>query len=206
MGTAAQGEDISIEDINAFKSDIKDYLIHYEGLANAQKSFSEKLNSVDVRKEALILLLRKFVEERITALSPDNIKEADNSLSLTQLINKYYTKDIIQKEVDLIIEESESIHNTLKDNRLRYPDYTINQAKFIRDEIYSLGKEYIATYRSYQESVKAVLIKSSNIGDIDKINAMIKSLEKNLSKVESSFNDAINIQNINTNFYKLVEY
>jgi cyclopropane fatty-acyl-phospholipid synthase-like methyltransferase len=159
-----------------------------------------------VRKEALKLLLSKYTLERIATLSPNTISTADTS-SLTQIITKHYTKDDVQQQVDMIISKSPKQYEMLlNDNRLQYPDYAISQAKFIRDEIEALGKEYIATYKSYQNSIEKVLKKSEKIGDTKKIEDKIASLKKKLTAVERAFNESVNIENVNRTFQKLIEY
>lgn len=206
MGTAVRGDDVSLDDIAEFKAALRDYMEHYEGLARAQIDFSQNLGSVDVRKEALKLLLSKYTLERIATLNPTTVSTADTA-SLTKIITKYYTKDDVQQQVDLIISQSpKQYESLLADSRLQYPDYAISQAKFIRDEIEALGKEYIATYKSYQKAIEKVLKKSEKIGDRSKIEAKVLSLKKKLAAVESAFNDSVNLENVNKNFQKLIEY
>ena len=94
IGTATRGNDIDIKDVMAFKTDLKVYLEHYEGLAKIQDDFSKNINSIDVRKSALITLLSAYTKERISTLTPGVITKNDNSLSTTKIINKFYIKRV----------------------------------------------------------------------------------------------------------------
>ena len=207
IGTATRGKDVTVNDIVEFKTALKDYLEHYEGLAKAQTDFSQKLNSVDVRKEALILLLRQYTTERTLTLMPNITKSQLNSLTITEITTKYYSKEDVQKEVDLIINKNPTNFDLLlRDNKLVYPEYGISQAKFIRDEIDALGKEYIAAYESYQTSITEVLGKSKKIGKSDLVDVKIETLNNKLKEVENSFVDALNVENLNKKFKALPNY
>ncbi len=207
MGNALQGNDVSIEDVVEVKKSFKVYLDHYEGLAKAQSDFEQNLGNLDIRKEGLVLLLTQYTYERANTLNPNNIVEEDKRLSLTKIINKYYSKDMIQQQVDIIISNNSSNQNKgLTNNKLAYPTYALNQAKFIRDEIESLSKEYISIYTSYQSSLKNVLEKSKNIGDSTRINSKIRDLEIKLAEVKVSFEDNLNIDRLNTTFTTLSQY
>ncbi len=208
MGNALQGDDISIQDVVEVKKSLKVYSDHYEGLAKAQSDFEQNLGNLDIRKEGMVLLLTQYTYERVHTLSPSMIAEDDKNLSLTKIINKYYNKELIEQRVDFIIgnNTSSNYNNSLTNNNLAYPTYALNQAKFIRDEIESLSKEYISIYASYQLSLKNVLEKSKNIGDATRINEKIKELETKLSEVKVSFEDNLNIDRLNTTFTTLMQY
>jgi len=207
MGTATRGKDVTVNDIVEFKTSLMDYLEHYEGLAAAQNDFSQKLNSVDVRKEALILLLGQYSKERITTLNPGLTKKELDTLSITKVITKYYSKDDVQILVDQIINnEGDNYAKLLKDKKLSYPEYGVSQAKFIKDEIDALGKEYLATYRSYQESISLVLAKSEKIGNPTMIQNKITTLDENLNEVQQAFVEALNIESVNKQFELLTNY
>ncbi len=207
IGNALKGKDTSIDDVVALKKSLQVYIEHYDGLAKSQIEFEQNLGNLDVRKEGLVLLLTQYTTERIHTLSPNIISQTDKKLSLTKLINKYYTKSDIQQRVDKITSSKPYDYNQhLADKRLSHPYYALNQAKFIRDEIESLCKEYISIFSSYQSSLKKVLIKSKNIGDANKIDAKITELENKLLNVQTTFDDNLNIDKLNTTFKTLMNY
>jgi len=207
VSNALTGKETSIDDVVALKKSLQVYLEHYEGLAKAQTEFEQNLGSLDIRKEGLVLLLTQYTTERLNTLSPNVISQEDKQLSLTKLINKYYTKNIIQHKVDEIINSQPyNYRHHLANKKLSHPYYALNQAKFIRDEIESLCKEYISIFSSYQSSLKKVLIKSKNIGDTTKIDAKINELESKLLGVQTTFDDNLNIDKLNTTFKTLMNY
>ena len=207
MGNALKGDDVSIDDVVALKNSLKVYLEHYEGLAKSQTEFEQNLNNLDIRKEGLVLLLTQYTTERSNTLNPNGILEQDKKLTLTKVINKYYTKNIVQKCVDKIINAKPlDYNNHLTNKNLMFPNYALNQAKFIRDEIESLSKEYISIFTTYQSSLKKVLEKSKQIGDKNKIDTKISELEAKLLAVQVAFDDNLNIYSLNSKFKALMEY
>ncbi|WPP48931.1 hypothetical protein [Catalinimonas niigatensis] len=207
LGAATRGKDVSVDDVVAFKTDLKLYIEHYEGLAKAQVNFSQKINSVEVRTEALMLLLKQYTTERATTLYPKLSKSELAGRTITQILTDHYSRDNVQKEVDLIISKNpDDFNKLLSDARLVYPEYGLSQAKFIRDEIEYLGNEYIAAYESYQLSINAVLEKSKKIGDPVEIDKKIKELDGKLDFLEASFTNALNLDKLNNKFLALSSY
>ena len=207
MGNALKGNDVSIDDVIDLKKSLNVYLVHYEGLAKAQTEFEQNLGNLDIRKEGLVLLLTQYTTERSNTLNPNAISEQDKKLTLTNVINKHYTKGIVQQSVDKIISAKHlDYNNHLTNKNLMYPTYAINQAKFIRDEVESLSKEYISIFSTYQSALKQVLEKSKAIGDKNKIDNKISELEIKLLAVQVAFDDNLNIYNLNSKFKALMEY
>ncbi|OAD46226.1 hypothetical protein [Polaribacter atrinae] len=207
MGNALKGNDVSIDDVIDLKKSLNVYLVHYEGLAKAQTEFEQNLGNLDIRKEGLVLLLTQYTTERSNTLNPNAISEQDKKLTLTNVINKHYTKGIVQQSVDKIISAKPlDYNNHLTNKNLMYPTYALNQAKFIRDEVESLSKEYISIFSTYQSALKQVLEKSKEIGDKNKIDNKISELETKLLAVQVAFDDNLNIYNLNSKFNALMEY
>ncbi|AUC23392.1 hypothetical protein BTO15_15360 [Polaribacter sejongensis] len=207
MGNALKGNDVSIDDVIDLKKSLNVYLVHYEGLAKAQTEFEQNLGNLDIRKEGLVLLLTQYTTERSNTLNPNAISEQDKKLTLTNVINKHYTKGIVQQSVDKIISAKPlDYNNHLTNKNLMYPTYALNQAKFIRDEVESLSKEYISIFSTYQSALKQVLEKSKAIGDKNKIDNKISELEIKLLAVQVAFDDNLNIYNLNSKFNALMEY
>lgn len=207
INTAVNGNDISIEEVNDLKRSLKVYVDHYEGLAKAELEFHQSLTNLGIRKNGLILLLKQYSEERVETLKPGSITDADKKINMTEFINKHYRKDAVVQQVNAIIAESPDDYYTLSnDNRFFYPNYALNQAKFVRDEIQSLASEYLTIFNSYQTSLEAVLSKSKGIGDKNKIDQKIKDLEEKLGDVQSSFEESLNLTQLNDKFTTLMHY
>lgn len=209
VGTAITGKDISLTEVQDLKNSLRVYIVHYEGLAKAQSEFDQNLANLDIRKNALNLLLNQYITERINTLSPNTVNTDPDkeSLSNNELINKYYNKNAVESRVSKILNaDAKNYDRHLNDERLLYPNYTLNQAKFIRDEIESLGKEYISIYDSYQKALEKTLNNSRNIGEPQKIQKTIDVLKQNLVKVEDNFNQSLNLVQLNQQFAELVKF
>ena len=209
VGTAITGKDISLAEVQDLKNSLKVYIVHYEGLAKAQTEFDQNLANLDIRKNALNLLLNQYITERINTLSPNTVNIDPNAATVSNndLINQHFTKSAVEARVDRIINaDAKNYERHLNDDRLLYPNYTLNQAKFIRDEIESLGKEYISIYDAYQKALEKTLSNSKNIGDPQKIEKTINVLKQNLVKVEENFNQSLNLVQLNQQFSQLVRY
>ncbi|MBA82988.1 MULTISPECIES: hypothetical protein [unclassified Leeuwenhoekiella] len=207
MGNALEGKDISIDDVVELKKSLKVYLDHYEGLAKAQIEFDQNLNNLDIRKEALILLLTQYTVERANTLNPSIRIDSNTQVSLTEFINTNYTETKVQHLVDEIISANpENFNLHLTNNKLLYPNYALNQAKFIRDEIEGLAKEYSSILSNYQYNLEKVLRNSKTIGDPIKIDSKISDLKSKLEEVKKSFADNLNLFKLNTTFKTLSEY
>ena len=207
IGTSVQGDDVKVEDITALKNSLKLYIEHYEGLSRAQLEFDQNLANLDIRKNALISLLTQYTVERVNTLTPNSVAVSED-LVLTDLINEHYDRNQIERKVNSItaVGSQEELNRLLSDNRLLYPVYALNQAKFIRDEIDALGKEYISIYQSYQNALENVLNKSKAIGDAQKIDKKIQELDERLTLVEANFRESVNINRLNSKFKLLMEY
>lgn len=205
MNSALGGKDVSIDNIVALKDSLKDYVQHYEGLAQAQANFEQNLDNLDVRKESLVLLLTQFTQERVNTLSPNEISQDDiEATTLTMLINEHYSSRKVGALVDdrIAFNKRTGAENS-SDQQLVYPEYAMNQAKFIRDEIESLSKEYISIYASHQAELNKVLTSSKKIGNATKIDEKLQQLKNGLGLVKISFQDNVNIAKLNEEFTDL---
>lgn len=206
IGTAVQGKDVTLQDVTRLKEDLKVYIEHYEGLAVAQEKFDQNLSNLSIRTYALTELLNTYTIERINTLSPNTIRATD-TLGLTTLINKHYSAKEVEGKIEAVIRSNPTAYEShLVNHRLFYPDYALNQAKFIKDEVESLREQYILTFRAYQQSLEEVLNKSRKIGEEKDINKIIGDLNHRLAIVEKNFNESVNVEGVNLKFKQLSTY
>jgi hypothetical protein len=204
LNTSIRGNDIKTEEINEFYSKIQVYIDHYEGLYEAQSELSERVSSINVRIDALTIILENYTEERILTLYTKKIANEVEENSLNANINTYLDAYRVEYEIRDIYQESDSnIIKLLNDNRLTYPHYAQNQAKFIRDEIEALSNEYYTALRSYNEKTISVLENSKNFGVSSSINKQIEKLEKQFSRAVKSYYDAVNLPKLKNDFNSL---
>ena len=94
--------------------------------------------------------------------------------------------------------------SALKEERIAYPFYAINQAQFIQQELESIAKEYTSTYTRYHENIKAVLVKSKALSKSPaKIDAKTTQLEVKLQTLISTFEKNVKINEVNKNLQRI---
>lgn len=202
VGVAIRGEEITVDELTKFKTDLQVYLDHYEGLMLAQRDFSKQLNSINVRKDAVRSLLLTYTKDQIISFNPEATL-TDKDSSLNRIITDYYTKRLVQKKLNAIeLANKKQGESSMLDPRLKFPDYALIQASFIKEEIETLSEEYLDAYRLYQKALATVLSKSakSRIGDPERIKDEILKLNSLTTSVCAKHTDAVNIKNLNTQF------
>ncbi len=203
---ALGGKDVDVDEVAKFQQSMQAYVDHYNGLAAAGTDFHQSLVNLTVRKEGLEEILRQFVEERVQVSQlggqVDFARLRDQSI--TQLVNRHYTR----ADMDAYLETMEASakgndFNLLVEPKLAYPDYAVSQAKFIRDETLSLGREYVTIFRTYQRSIKATLETSKAIGKARLIESKMDALDKQLEVAIAAFDESVNAGRLDDTFKKL---
>lgn len=208
VGSAVRGKDISVDDITELQKSMERYVAHYERLAVAQYDFEQNLSAVNIRRQTIELLLRNFTKERIKTIDPSFAQKPKNDdLELNTIITRYYLQDDVQAELDLLVSEYDNDYGALLlDERTTYPSYGIAQARLIKDEVETIGKEYIKVYNDYQSSLSKALLQSADIGKVGNIEKKINFLDGQLLKVTSALNSAIKIERLAKEFEPLNKF
>jgi tetratricopeptide (TPR) repeat protein len=208
--TSLQGDDIPIQDITDMKRKLSAYVEYYQGLGSALEDFENKVDGIDVRTEALKLLLRNFVIDRVKTLRPE-LNPTDLEIQLNELLIDHYNYRIIGNQInDVIIsdftDDSGNIYYSLaiNDQRLRFPDFAVGQSRFITDEIEAITSEYEAAINIYQKSIEDVLEKSKVIGNDTKIDRKIQDLRQSQIDVIQAIKRNINLPKIKQSYQALV--
>ncbi len=204
--TALETDDVSIDELQIFREKLKQYVVHYQSLSHANTQFEHKLTNIKIRIEALQQLMKNFVNERINTLY--NQKSSADDLTLTQLIQKQYDiRDIEQHVEKLNVAYTQNgelqYEEILADARLNYPSYALTQTRFVYDELDALTKEYILALKEYQTNLETVLNKAKAFGEASKIDQKIEVLREQLVSVEKALVDAVNLEDVKTQFQAL---
>ncbi|MEM6700250.1 MAG: hypothetical protein AAF806_07165 [Bacteroidota bacterium] len=210
VSTSLQGDEIKVEDITDLKRKLSAYVEYYQGLESALSAFETKVNAIDVRTEALKLLLRNFVIDRVKTLHPD--MDANNlEIQLNKLLIDHYNYRLVSTDVNKIItsdytDDSGNIYYSLaiNDQRLRFPDFAVGQSRFITDEIEAITSEYEAALNIYQKSIEDVLQKSKSIGNDAKIDRKVQQLQEAKVQVVQAIKRNINLPKIKKSYQALV--
>jgi hypothetical protein len=209
--SANDKNDISVEDIAQLKRDLRKYLEHYEGLEQANQNFTSNLNTLNVRMDALKLILRNFATERLRPLTPS--VNLDTFRNLTVLVNQFAEKSEVQAKVDAILEECKAngvmnYEKALSDRRLYYPEQAVNQAQVIHDELVNLQKSFLSNLNSYQRNIESVLgnSKANKLGDAAKIDRKAAALQKQLGDVSEALRNGINLEDLREKLQRITAF
>ena len=200
---------VEVDDLIQVKNDMKKYIEHYEGLEQANLSFTANLNNMNVRLDALKLILKNYTLERLRPINPSvNI---DTFRNLTHLVNRHCNKEDAEMKVDRIMEECKNTNGTfnyekaLSDKRLYYPEYAVNQSQVIYDELESISRGYLSNLYTYQNNLEKVLnnSKSNKLGDVGKIDMKIKALNGLLSNVTEAIKNSVNLEDLQNKLHRI---
>ena len=199
---------VELEDVIGFKKDVQKYVEHYQGLEQANQNFTANLNTINIRVDALKLILKNYTTERLRQIDPS--VKLDTFRNLTVLINRCANKEAIQQHIDGILDECKingmmNYQRALSDRRLYYPEYALNQAQVINDELVNLSKSFLSNLSTYQRQIEAVLTnsKSNKLGEIVKIDKKINELQKLLNNVSDATSNNINLEDLQEKLQKI---
>ncbi len=209
INLTANEKSVEVEDLIKLKNDLKRYIEHYEGLEQANATFTGNLNTLNVRLDALKSILRNYATERLRPINPS--VNLDTFRNFTQLVNRHCDKEDAQMKLDRIMEESKNANGTfnyekaLSDKRLYYPEYAINQAQVIYDELESISRGFLSNLNTYQRNIDKVLVNSKNnkLGDAGKIDMKIRSLEGLLNNVTEAVKNSVNLDDLQNKLQRI---
>ncbi len=210
VNLSMQGEEISVVEVAELKNKLSDYVAYYQGLEKALRQFESKVSSINVRTEALKLLLKNYVQDRVKTIYP-SMESAKMELPLNQILMDAYNYPSVQKEIRRILADDytdakKNVFYSLavNDQRLRFPDFAVGQARFIADEIETIVSEYEAALTIYQKTIEEVLNRSRVIGNDDKINQKIADLKVSKGNVVQAIKRNVNLARIKKSYQALV--
>ena len=209
INLTATEKKVEVEDLIQVKNDMKKYIEHYEGLEQANLSFTSNLNNLNVRLDALKLILRNYTTERLRPINPS--VNLDTFRNFTNLVNRHCNKEDAEMKVDRIMEEFKdskgvfSYEKALSDKRLYYPEFAVNQAQVIYDELESISRGFLSNLYTYQNNIEKVLgnSKSNKLGDIGKIDMKIKTLNGLLINVTEAIKNSVNLEDLQNKLHRI---
>lgn len=209
INLTASEKNVEVDDLIKLKGDLKKYIEHYEGLEQANITFTGNLNTLNVRLDALKSIIKNYTTERLRPINPS--VNLDTFRNLTHLVNRHCDKDDAEMKVDRILEECKNNNGTfnyekaLSDKRLYFPEYAINQAQVIYDELESISRGFISNLYTYQRNIDKVLVNSKNnkLGDAGKIDMKIKSLEGLLNNVTDAVKNSVNLEDLQNKLQRI---
>ena len=212
VNLTASEKNVEVEDLIKMKNDMKKYVEHYEGLEQANAAFTSNLNSINVRIDVLKSIVRNYTLERLRPINPS--VSIDTFRNLTSLVNRYGDKEDAQTKVDRIIEGHSdgkgkiNYEKALSDPQLYYPEYAVNQAQVIYDELESVSRTFLTNLYTYQQNIEKVMTNSKNnkLGDVGKIDLKTKNLSILLHNVSDAIKNSVNLDDLQTKLRRINGY
>ncbi|HOY06221.1 MAG TPA: hypothetical protein PLO67_12515 [Saprospiraceae bacterium] len=207
---AVNDPSIPVEGVNAFRENIIRYVQHYQGLSDATRKLQGTVMAVQERTDEMRIMLKSFTVQRVTNLFPDQVDQAAAEPSLRNVLLHIYEKDRVTDTIGKILiryqqDKQPGDISVLTDPRFVYPEYVVNEARFILDELHAITQEYLVAFTEYQHDLEAVLQQSKDIGDADKIDRKILVLQSKLKKVEDAFLNAVHVEEVEYRFKALAK-
>ncbi len=207
---AVNDPDLPIQKVDEFREEITRYVQHYQGLSDATRKFQGTVMAVQERTDEMRIMLKSFTVQRVTNLFPDQVELAADDPSLRNVLLRIYEKERVADTVDKILiryrqDKEASGISVLTDPHLVYPEYVVNEARFILDELNAITQEYLVACGEYQQNLEDVLRKSKDIGDAEKIDRRIAMLQEKLKKVEAAFLNAVHVEEVEYRFKALAK-
>jgi len=193
---------IDEKDFNKFTQELKKYVEHYEGIANATKEYESNLQQIKIRSAALELYLESFTFERVSQLYPSvDFSEEKKKYTFNELLRKYYSIDIVNQEID------KCSCDLLIASQFNYPITALNQARYIQDELNSLSNQYIRVNYSYYEEISKTLTKSKELDEkyVPKIDKKIDDLKVGLLSWLDKYETLVDVEDVKREFNKLIK-
>jgi hypothetical protein len=207
---AVNNEEVKIEDFQAYQAEMAKYVAFYEALGKAGVEFNTSINNLGIRVDVLNNLLRNFTFERIAALDPEFLGKNGAEITLQEVLRNQFDRD----GVLAILQEVEKTHpcdgqhtsgceSLLQDARLAYPDFAMNQARYIADELEIISNEYLKAFGEYQAAVEAVLAGAGSIVVAEMAAKKNQALRLKLQQLEKAFRSAVNTEDVRERFQRL---
>jgi hypothetical protein len=207
---ASSNEEVDMSEFKACQEQIGKYTAFYEALGKAGVNFNTKVNNLGIRIAVLNNLLRNFTFERLEALYPDFSQTNGTQQSINELLLSHYDREVVLTHLQQIEKNHQcasaaagACEHLLQDPRMAYPDFAINQARYVADELEAIGNEYVKVFHEYQQAIEAVLAGASGIVDPEKADKKSKSLRSKLEQLEKAFRVAMNVEDVRVRFERL---
>lgn len=185
-----------------FTQELKKYVEHYEGLANATKEYESNLQQIKIRTAALELYLEAFTLERVSQIYPKiDFREERTKYTFSELLRKYYSTDIINEQIN------KCSCDILLESKFSYPITALNQARYIQDELNSLSNQYIRVNHAYYEAISKTLTKSKELDPkyVPKIDKKIEDLKTALHAWIDKYESLVDVEDFKKEFNKLIK-
>lgn len=193
---AVTNEDVNLDAIKDFTTEMQKYVMHYENLGKAGRELDQNLNSLKVKTMSLRALVTNFVRENIADLYGENNVPNLDKMPLNEMINKYFNFASVLQHINQLETDTKMNHSTLL-NKVRFPFAIRTRVAFVMEEIEKTYSEQIVTFKSYNDNISEIMTNATSISnDANKIKAKLADLESNYRELIRLYNDNVQLENV----------
>lgn len=189
-GLAVNEKNISRQDLDSFMYTLSKYFVQYEKLHQANLSFDQNIDKLNLKLQELQFDIREYMLDLITIINKNVQRSQLKQKSLEELLLKYLDNTVL----DTLLTQ-EKIDAVYGNTVIRYPGDGIKTAKEITHNIQKLFNEYQKIYTANYNEIKAILSSSKTLGkniNLKQVDASVKELDE-LYK-ESKDADILNLR------------
>ncbi|TAF65581.1 MAG: hypothetical protein EAZ55_08455 [Cytophagales bacterium] len=198
---ALQDESVNTSQVIDFQKDMQKFIKHYERLAQANNDLSFNLQTLKVKTEALRKVTLDFSKGLIVNLH-DNAQNPDlNTLSLEDLIEKYYSLANVTLVIDKLEGENRSgstiNYDKLLQNRLVYSSLARSKISFIGEEFERLANEYRTLMSEYHKNILLILSDAKTLSPSpEKIAKKVTEIEEEYTNLIDKYQQTVGIERL----------
>jgi hypothetical protein len=202
---------ITKEDLKDFQQKLGKFFDHYEKLAKANQDLKFNLEKLSLRTEALTVLIKQFAIERAMTLNPNLKREDLLTLTLEDILLKYYDSQKITAALDGIVrnqayETKETrkeiqFDKLLENSQFQYPGDGAFILKEIAGEIEKSYREYAVIYSDNYTTIKQIVESTKRLtSTIDN-----HQVDKTLIELEKKYTESSEANKLNAKLTTLYE-
>ncbi|TAE66695.1 MAG: hypothetical protein EAZ85_15740 [Bacteroidetes bacterium] len=193
---AVTNEDVNLDAIKDFTTEMQKYVMHYENLGKAGRELDQNLNGLKVKTMSLRALVTNFVRENVADLYGENNIPNLDKMPLNEMINKYFNFASVLQHITQLETETKMNHNVLL-TKVRFPYAIRTRVAFVMEEIEKTYTEQLVTFKSYNDNISEIMTNATSISnDATKIKTKLADLENNYRELIRLYNDNVQLENV----------
>ncbi len=193
---AITNEDVNLDAIKDFTTEMQRYVMHYENLGKAGRELDQNLNGLKVKTMSLRALVTNFVRENVADLYGENSIPNLDKMPLNEMINKYFNFASVLQHINQLETETKMNHVTLL-TKVRFPYAIRTRVSFVMEEIEKTYTEQLVTFKGYNDNISEIMTNATSISnDPSKIKTKLADLENNYRELIRLYNDNVQLENV----------
>lgn len=189
-----QEKKVTPQDLDSFMYATSRYFVQYEKLNQANQSFDESIEKLNIKVQELQFDIKEYMLDMISILHNEVSRTQLKQKSLEELLLKYLDKEVL----DTIFKDKYDTYNTVEKY---YPGDGIKTAKEISYTTQKLFNEYQKLYADNYGEIRNILMQSKGLGK----NIDTKQVDRSIRELEELYTDSKNADVLNIRLTTLFE-